>query len=255
MNWDTQRYLKHHGFIIERGRALVDLLAPQAGECILDLGCGTGDIAAAIVERGARVIGVDASPAMIDTARTRFYALDFRVADAANLPFEATFDAVYSHAVLHWVRRADDAVRGMARALKPGGRLVAEFGGHRNCEALETAFADALKRIAQREYLSPWFFPRLPDYSALLERHGLTVRAAWYYDRPTPLFGEEGLRHWLLQFLPQHLEGLDTATQEAVLVETETSLRPTLWRDGAWQADYRRLRIVAERTGGLPTET
>lgn len=247
MNWDTQRYLKHHGFIIERGRALVDLLAPQAGECILDLGCGTGDIAATIVERGARVIGIDASPAMIDTARTRFPALEFRVADAANLPFEATFDAVYSHAVLHWVLHADDAVRGMARALKPGGRLVAEFGGHRNCEALETAFADALKRIAQRDYLSPWFFPRLPDYSALLERHGLTVRAAWYYDRPTPLFGEEGLRHWLLQFLPHHLEGLDTATQDAVLADTETALMPTLWHEGAWQADYRRLRIVAER--------
>ena len=247
MRWDAQRYLGRHGFIIERGQALVDLLDPQAGERILDLGCGTGDIAATIAEHGARVVGVDASAAMIDSAHARFPALDFRVADAAALPFEAEFDAVFSHAVLHWVPRADDAARGIGRALKPGGRLVAEFGGHRNCEALEIAFADALRRTARRDYRSPWFFPRLPDYAALLERHGLVVRAAWYFELPTPLQGEDGLRQWLLQFLPQHLDGLDAATREAMLTNTETALRPALWRDGAWQADYRRLRIVAER--------
>lgn len=247
MNWDTQRYLKHHGFIIERGRALVDLLAPQVGECILDLGCGTGDIAAAMAERGAQIVGIDASATMIATARARFPLLDFRVADAAMLPFESTFDAVYSHAVLHWVLRADEAARGIARALKPGGRLVAEFGGYRNCEALETAFGDALHRVARREYHSPWFFPRLSGYAAQLELHGLIVRAAWHFELPTPLKGEDGLRQWLLQFLPQHLDGLDDAAREAVLAETETVLRPALWHDSAWWADYRRLRIVAER--------
>jgi len=249
MRWDTQRYLDRHGFIIERGQALVDLLDPQVSERILDLGCGTGDIAATIAERGAQVVGVDASPAMIEAARARFPALGFRVADAAKLPFEAEFDAVFSHAVLHWVPRADDAARGIARALKSGGRFVAEFGGHRNCEALETAFSDALRRIARRDYRSPWFFPRLPDYAALLERHGLVVRAAWYFELPTPLQGEDGLRQWLLQFLPQHLDGLDEATREAVLAETEAALRPKRWRDGVWLADYRRLRIVAEHVG------
>ncbi len=247
MLWDTQRYLGRHGFIIERGQALVDLLAPQAGERILALGCGTGDVAATIAGRGAQVVGVDASAAMIDSARTRFPGLDFRVADAAALPFEAAFDAVYSHAVLHWVPRADEAARGIARALRPGGRLVAEFGGHRNCAALETAFAAALQRIARRDYRSPWFFPRLSGYAARLELHGLVVRAAWHFDLPTPLRGEDGLRQWLLQFLPHHLDGLDEPTCEAVLGETETALRPALWRDGAWWADYRRLRVVAER--------
>lgn len=114
---------------------------------------------------------------------------------------------------------------------------------------LETAFTDALRRVARRGYRSPWFFPCLPDYAALLERHGLVVRAAWYFELPTPLQGEDGLRQWLLQFLPQHLDGLDTATREAVLTNTEAALKPVLWRDGAWWADYRRLRIVAERAG------
>ncbi|NTV94513.1 MAG: class I SAM-dependent methyltransferase [Thiobacillus sp.] len=106
MHWVTQRYLDRHGFIIERDRALVDLLAPRPGERILDLGCGTGDIAMAISERGARVVAVDASAAMVASARARFTDLDFRVADATELDFEAEFDAVFSHAVLHWVTRA-----------------------------------------------------------------------------------------------------------------------------------------------------
>lgn len=246
MKWDSERYLNRHAFIIERGRALLDLLAPQAGERILDLGCGTGDITHTIVERGAQVVGADASVEMIATARERFPALDFRVEDAAALPFEAEFDAVFSHAALHWVTRADDAIRGMRRALKPGGRLVAEFGGWRNCAALEAAFAASLRRLTGREYRSPWFFPSLADYATRLETNGFIVRAAWHFDLPTPLPGEDGLRQWVLQFLPQQLDGLDAATREAVLAGMESALRQTLWREGAWQADYRRLRLVAE---------
>lgn len=246
MKWDTERYLKHHAFIIERGRALLNLLDPQAGERILDLGCGTGDITQTIAESGAKVVGVDASTEMIATARSRFPAPDFRVADAAELPFESEFDAVFSHAVLHWVKRADDAIRGMRRALRPGGRLVAEFGGQGNCVALEAAFAVVLARHSGREYISPWFFPSLGDYASRLEANGFCVRVAWHFDLPTPLQGEDGLRQWVLQFLPQQLDGLDAAKQEAVLADMEFALRPTLWRDGAWWADYRRLRVAAE---------
>lgn len=247
MHWDTQRYLDRHGFIIERGQALVELLAPRPGERILDLGCGTGDIAAAIAERGAEVVAVDASSAMVASARERFPALDFRVADAAELAFAGEFDAVYSHAVLHWVKRPADAARGIAGALKPGGRFIAEFGGHGNCALLEAAFARALDQVAGRAYLSPWYFPRLSEYAALLEASGLTVRAAWYFDLPTPLKGDDGLRQWLYQFLPDHLDGLAPAQCEGVLAATEAALRPAIWRDGAWWVDYRRLRVVAER--------
>lgn len=249
MHWDAQRYLDRHGFIIERGQALIDLLAPQAGERVLDLGCGTGDIAAAIAASGADVVGVDASPAMIASARARFPEQDFRIADAAELSFEEAFDAVFSHAVLHWVTRPADAARGIARALKPGGRLVAEFGGHRNCAALEAGFAQALLQVAGRPYPSPWYFPRLPDYTGLLEDIGLVVRAAWHFELPTPLKGSDGLRQWIIQFLPHHLDGLSDAEHEAVLTATEAALRPAIWHDGAWWADYRRLRVVAEKTG------
>jgi SAM-dependent methyltransferase len=246
MRWDAGRYLDRHGFIIERGHALVDLLDPQPGERILDLGCGTGDAARAIADRGASVVGVDASADMVAAARERFPGLDFRRADATGLPFQGEFDAVFSHAVLHWVTRAEAAAAGMRRALRPGGRLVAEFGGHANCAALEGGFARALETVTGRAYRSPWYFPRLPEYAALLEAHGFTVRAAWSFDRPTPLQGADGLRQWLWQFLPGFLGDLGAEAGEAVLRETETALRPALWRDGAWWADYRRLRVVAE---------
>lgn len=250
MHWDTQRYLDHHGFIIERGQALVDLLAPQNRELILDLGCGTGDVAATLAARGARVIGVDASAEMIASARQRFPDLDFRLADAADLPsdaeFSGQFDAVFSNAVLHWVTRPADALRGIARALKSGGRFVAEFGGHRNIAALETAFAQALRHFTGRDYRSPWYFPRLTDYAVLLEDNGFVVRAAWYFELPTPLQGKDGLRQWIWQFLPHHLDGLSEREGEAILAATEQTLRPTFWRDAAWLADYRRLRVLAE---------
>lgn len=250
MHWDTQRYLDHHGFIIERGQALVDLLAPRSGELILDLGCGTGDVAATLTARGARAIGVDASAEMIATARQRFPDLDFRIADAAELPsnaeFGGQFDAVFSNAVLHWVTRPADAVRGIARTLKSGGRFVAEFGGYRNIAALEAAFAQALHHVTGREYESPWYFPRLSNYAVLLEDHGFVVRAAWYFELPTPLQDEDGLRQWICQFLPHHLDGLTESERVAILAATEQTLRPAFWRDAAWLADYRRLRVLAE---------
>ncbi len=249
MHWDTQRYRQRHGFIIERGRALVDLLAPQAGERILDLGCGTGDIAQTLAERGARVVGVDASPEMVASARSRFPQLDVRLADAAALPFRDEFDAVFSHAALHWVTRAGDAASGMRRALKQGGRLVAEFGGQGNVRALEAAFARALRETTGREYRSPWYFPSVGTYASLLEAHGFHVRAAWYFDLPTDLPGEAGLRHWLMQFLAGPLASLGDADREAVLAATEANARAGHWREGVWTADYRRLRVVAEASG------
>lgn len=247
MQWNPQRYLSQHGFIIERGQALVDLLAPQAGERILDLGCGTGDITRSIAARGATAIGVDVSPDMVACARARFPGLDFRRMDAADMPFDREFDAIFSHAALHWVSRAEEAIQGMWRALKPGGRVVAEFGAGRNVQGLQAAFSGALRAVAGVEYRSPWYFPRLGEYSAQLEAGGFVVRAAWYFALDTRLAGKAGLRNWLELFLPGPLAVLDDTARAALLAATEANARARLWRDGAWHADYRRLRVIAEK--------
>lgn len=246
MDWNADLYQSRHGFIAAYGQSVVALLAPQPGEAILDVGCGTGELALEISQAGATVVGVDASAAMIDAARRNFPALDFRVADAAALPFESRFDAVFSNAALHWVLDADSAARGMARALKPGGRLVAEFGGHGNVARLEGAFRRALAEIAGVTYRSPWFFPSIGRYAAMLEGAGFEVRAAWLIDRPTPLSGPEGLRNWYAMFRPDEIAALAPDVRERVLSAIETELAD-LRREDGWIADYRRLRVVARK--------
>ncbi|MFD0776661.1 class I SAM-dependent methyltransferase, partial [Streptomonospora algeriensis] len=126
--WAPRVYDDRHSFVTRYGGDLIDELAPRPGERILDAGCGTGELAAALADAGAEVVGVDSSPEMIDRARERFPHLDLRLADLRELDVEPGFDAVLSNAVLHWIPEAPAAAASMAAALRPGGRLVAELG-------------------------------------------------------------------------------------------------------------------------------
>src|SRR5688572_11002406 len=130
--WSPQLYEGQHSFVWKYGADLLPLLAPQPGERIIDLGCGTGRLTAQIAESGAEVIGVDRSPEMIGQARQNFPKLRFLLADIASFESPEPADAVFSNAALHWVTDAEAAARNVARSLRPGGRFVAEFGGKRN---------------------------------------------------------------------------------------------------------------------------
>lgn len=244
MEWDSTLYRDSHGFVSAFGGALVALLAPRPGERILDLGCGTGELGAEIAAAGARVVGIDASASMIEAARARFPGVEFHVQDAAAPAFDGGFDAVFSNAVLHWVRDLPAVARGVARALVPGGRFVAECGGRGNVHRLETAIRRALVGIAGLSYASPWTFRSVGEFAGALEAGGLEVRFAALFDRPTPLAGREGLRHWCRMFLRDHFDAVDPSRRDAVFAAIEAELAD-LYRDDAWQADYRRLRIVA----------
>src|SRR5581483_2815270 len=125
--WNPTLYDRRAAFVSHAASDLIDWLDPRPGEAILDLGCGTGELATAIAARGARVVGLDASAEMIAVARERAPALEWVIGDGEALAFDGTFDAVFSNAALHWMTRAPAAACGIARALKPGGRLVAEL--------------------------------------------------------------------------------------------------------------------------------
>ena len=144
--WSSDRYIEHAAYVPNLGAAVLELLDARPGERVLDVGCGEGTLTQQIAARGAAVIGVDSSQDMIDAARAR--GLDARLVDAEALPFDNEFDAVFSNAVLHWVRDHDALLTGVARALRPGGRFVAEFGGHGNIAAIEVAIG-ARARAAQ----------------------------------------------------------------------------------------------------------
>jgi trans-aconitate methyltransferase len=248
--WNAAQYDAKHAFVYEKAKGLVDLLAPHAGERILDLGCGTGTLTAEIAKRGAEICGVDQSQEMISQARKKFPTLKFEVLDARELRFSAEFDAVFSNAVLHWIPEAKQVIAGVAHALKPGGRFVAEFGGKGNLQRLVEGFHRAFSAMGMREPdgVSPWFYPSAGEYADLLEKHGLEVREASLFDRPTMLEdGERGLENWIRLFRQAFLEKMGEQNAQRWIREVERQCRVELFKNGGWELDYRRLRIAAWR--------
>ncbi|MBV9613394.1 MAG: methyltransferase domain-containing protein [Acidobacteriaceae bacterium] len=247
--WDPEQYEAHHSFVWQFGQDVVNELDPKPGERILDLGCGPGNLTHQIAERGATVIGLDSSPEMIGQARQNYPALQFILEDAARMQFENEFDAVFSNAALHWMLDAAAVAKAIARALRTGGRFVAELGGKGNIQGIERA----LDLIAARHYgnAAParrTFYPSIGEYAGIIERHGLEMQEARLFDRPTPLEGPKGMENWLRQFKWYYFEGLPSDRREAALRETVEELHPVLYRNGKWYADYRRLRFRAVKT-------
>ena len=338
--WNAAEYDAKHAFVYEKAKGLVELLAPKAGERVLDLGCGTGALTAEIAARGAEVLGVDRSEEMIAQARKKFPELRFEVMDARELRFRtdagqggdvdddtarseqqiphpartagirddrlggapaqgkrddglgglpaqggpgdtlvgataqdqredrlgglpaqggmsarpadrmtwAGFDAVFSNAVLHWIPEAEEVIAGVARVLKPGGRFVAEFGGKGNIQKLVAGFHRALGALEMRppDEVGPWFYPGVAEYAGMLERHGLEVREASLFDRPTVLEeGERGLENWIRVFRKTFVEKMGEEDAARWIREVERQCRGELFQDGNWVLDYRRLRIAA----------
>src|ERR1700730_5840261 len=167
-HWSAERYAATAHFVPTLGTPVVELLDPQPGEHILDLGCGDGVLTEKIAAAGATVVAVDAAPDMVAAAKAR--GLDAHVVPGQLLAFEREFDAVFSNAALHWMHPPEAVLAGVARALKPGGRFVAEMGGHNNTAALLTAFRAVLgRRGIEMLDLMPWYFPSAAAYRAKLE--------------------------------------------------------------------------------------
>ncbi|WP_339316073.1 methyltransferase domain-containing protein [Paenibacillus sp. FSL R10-2734] len=245
--WNTGTYDTDMAFVSQFGESLIELLRPQAGEQIIDWGCGTGDLAAAIAASGATVTGIDASAEMIQTARDKHPKLSFVLADGQHYVAKQPVDAVFSNAALHWLTDANGAAASIAASLRTGGRFVAEFGGLGNIASIVTELPNAFAAIGRSDKLHlPWYFPSIGQYTSLLEQHGLTVDLALCFDRPTPLeAGVQGFQRWLDTFANGILNVLTPSEREEVLSFMEQKLKPTLFQDGRWVMDYRRIRVVA----------
>jgi SAM-dependent methyltransferase len=246
-SWDPERYERNARFVSDLGQPVVDLLAPRAGERILDLGCGDGVLTEQLVAVGCRVVGVDGSPAQIAGARAR--GLDAHVMDGQALDFENEFDAVFSNAALHWMKRADDVIAGVHRALRPGGRFVGELGGEGCVAIIRAALIAALdRRGIDGEALDPWYFPDVASYSRRLESGGFAVRWIALIPRPTPLPGD--VTGWLETFAESFTGALSADERPEFLAEVREALRPALCdAAGNWTADYVRLRFAATKRG------
>jgi trans-aconitate methyltransferase len=242
-HWRASDYATNARFVADLASPVVDLLKPQPGERILDLGCGDGALTEAIAAAGAAVVGVDGSADMVRAAQAR--GLDARLADGQNLAFDGEFDAVFSNAALHWMPDATAVAGGVRRALKPGGRFVGEMGGHGNVAAISTALRASLRaRGVAPEASFGWFFPTEQQFAALLRAHGFTVRQIALIPRPTSL--PTGIAGWLATFAAPFLAPVPAAEHAEILKEVEALLTPALRSAGGdWIADYVRLRFFA----------
>ncbi|UFS61717.1 2-isopropylmalate synthase [Sulfurimonas sp. HSL-3221] len=245
-SWSAAHYARHAGFVSALALPVVELLSPKAGETILDLGCGEGSLAVEIQKRGADVVAVDLNADMVESAKAK--GIDAYVMSATRLPFEQRFDAVFSNAVLHWVTEPRTAVRQIRQALKPGGRFVAEFGGHGNAAQVVEAMARVFERHPEfGPFENPWYFPTDAEYRALLESEGFRVTSAELIPRPTPV---DDIAHWLALFANGIVAHLDNEQVSRFKQEVRTLLVPTLYTAAEeWRVDYVRLRIKAVREG------
>jgi trans-aconitate methyltransferase len=241
--WDPTEYQRHARFVSDLGNPILDLLDARSGERILDLGCGDGALTLKLVQLGCDVLGVDSSAPMIEA--TRKLGVNAMVMDGESLDFREEFDAVFSNAALHWMPHPEKVIAGIWRALKPGGRFVAEFGGHGNVATIVNALRTALA-ARDIEAPAPWFFPTPEHYRALLEQQGFKVQWAILVPRPTLLPGDVGA--WLSTFAQPFTSAIVEEERASFIASLVETLRMTMCdAEGKWWADYVRIRCHATK--------
>ncbi|MBD5143240.1 MAG: methyltransferase domain-containing protein [Ruminococcus sp.] len=250
MEWNAILYDNKHDFVAEYGKDLLEFIPQDKKQVILDLGCGTGTLTAKLTDFCNQIIGVDSSQTMIAKARENLKNIEnikFQVCNALALPFEQEFDIVFSNAVFHWIANHDMLLKNIYQALKPTGLLICEFGANGNIAIIENAFAKACKDSGYA-YQSKFNFPTVENFKKLLEINKFSIHKIYDFDRPTVLKNsQQGLSNWIKQFFASELAVMPKEIQVIVIQKTEEFAKKDLWNGTEWVADYRRLRVVANK--------
>ena len=237
--WDAADYARVGAFVAELGGPALDLLHPNPGERLLDVGCGEGTLTKKIVERGATVLGIDNSPEMVAAARAN--GIDALLLAAEDIQFFAEFDAAFSNATLHWVLEKEQGARAIFRALKPGGRFAGEMGGEGNLSKLRDALDEEL---VIRGYVPPTeasnWYASPDDFAAIYEAAGFDEIDARLIERPTPI--EHGVAEWVTTFRRGWLDRAGVPENERVEIGAAVADRV-----GSNIADYVRLRFIMRK--------
>ncbi len=247
--WNTQLYNDKHSYVFKYGKDVLNLLDPKPDEKILDLGCGNGHLTKIIASSGANVCGIDGSEEMIKQARQVYPEIKFKLMNATNFSFEEKFDAVFSNAVLHWIKESEKVIACVFNSIKTGGKFVAEFGGKNNIKRIETALRETLdgfgfKKNAKVDF---WYFPSVAEYTSLLEKHGFTVNFVSYFKRDTFLNEGDNITDWLEMFCSRFFEGIGNEDKLKIYSIVKEKLKATNLSDSRWFVDYVRLRFIASK--------
>jgi trans-aconitate 2-methyltransferase len=244
-SWDGAEYDRLSTPMERLGREVLDRLELRGDETILDAGCGSGRLTELLIERvpDGRVIGVDASASMIEAARARLGdGVDLRVADLVALDLGGeTVDVVFSTATFHWIADHDALFASLRRALRPGGRLVAQCGGVGNIASVHAAARQAAADPPFHRHFDgwqgPWNFATPHDTEQRLHRAGFTAVRCWLVERPVQ--PDEPREYLRTINLGAHLDQLPPDLHEPFLdaVLARLGERPTI--------DYVRLNIDA----------
>jgi len=246
-SWKPRLYEKKQDYQFKYGEYLIDtLLKPTKGETILDLGCGTGQLTKYIADKGCEAVGCDISEAMVKQSKENYPNLLFEIKDAKNFVFEKKFDAIFSNAVLQWVKEADKAVYSISNNLKKDGRFVAQFGEKTGLKNIFSAANESHYEIFGKPRKHIYYFPTIGEYSSLLEKFRLEVISATTVDHMTALKdGKEGLKIWLQTFFHGIFPETDEETLGKLIPVMENKLKNALFFDDCWHIDYKRLQIKA----------
>lgn len=241
--WQADKYQNHAGFVSNLASPVVELLNPLKDEKILDLGCGEGALALQIQALGAKVVGIDSSREMVASACDK--GVEAYVMDATNIQLNQKYDAVFSNAVLHWIKQPAEVLTEIKRVLKPNGRFIAEFGGEGNIRSLTEAMASAFNENPSfGEFENPWFFPSVDEYRRLLVAAGFDVQTIELIQRPTKI---DDVANWLQVFANGIISHLGELEKQAFIADLRSRLKPDLYsEDRGWVVDYVRLRVSAK---------
>jgi trans-aconitate 2-methyltransferase len=246
-DWDAATYDRVSGPQVQWAEKVLERLALVGHETVLDAGCGSGRVTAMLADRlpRGRVIGVDAAPSMVKLARESLGdRADVLQAELTELELDEQVDAVFSNAVFHWVQDHDALFAALYAALRPGGRLVAQCGGHGNVERFHEAAREVGAEPPFSQHLGgwrgPWNFARAEDTRERLERAGFRkVRTTL---RPWPVRPPEPVAYARSVCLGHHIEQLPQPLRDAFVERVAE-------RAGGeeMELDYVRLDIAGER--------
>jgi trans-aconitate 2-methyltransferase len=244
-DWDGATYDRVSDPQVAMAGPVLDRLELRGDETVMDAGCGSGRVTRLLLERlpEGHVVAVDVAPGMVAEAERNLAGLPVTVrrADLTELELDESVDAIFSNAVFHWIANHDALFGRLHQALRPGGQLVAQCGGHGNIADLRSVG----RRLAEREPYAahlqplpePWTYATPEETAERLERAGFEAVETWL--EPWPVEPPEALTYLRSVCLAPYLERLPEEIREEFVAEIAGELGDPV------RLDYIRLNILA----------